>query len=388
MMNVLLFSDSYLPYVSGVVRSIETMVETLSKKGVRFFLVVPAYPDTYDVEDTHYRIASFAAPTAPAFRIPLFDTPGLRRWLRRIPADVIHVHSPFVMGLRGLREARRRGIPCLFTYHTRYDAYTHYVPLLGSLLSKPVGDYVQAFARRVDAVVVPSQELADQLAKKGIASVVVPTGVRAERLQGGAGESLRRALHLSTDQPVAISVGRLAKEKHLDLVLRAVASLSCEQRPVLILAGEGPARASLQRLAAQLGIEASVHFIGTLQGEALRDLYAAADFFVTASLTETQGLSAAEALTCGLPVVAVDAPGLRETVEKGVNGLLVSNDEKDFAAAVAAMTKDRALRQRLADGARVSAARWSAERSADVLFQLYEQLTSPTRFSQGLLFTQ
>ncbi|MBE3555774.1 MAG: glycosyltransferase [Firmicutes bacterium] len=386
-MNILLFSDSYLPYVSGVVRSIEMMVETLSEKEVRFFLVVPAYPGTYDVERTHYRVASFAAPTAPAFRIPFFDTPGLRRWLRQIPADVVHVHSPFVTGLRGLREARRRSIPCLFTYHTRYGAYAHYVPMLGRSLSKPIDDYARAFARRVDAVVAPSRELADQLAEAGVAAVVIPTGVRAEHLQGGAGELFRRKFHLSANQAVAISVGRLAKEKHLDFVLRALAHLGPEQRPVLLLAGEGPARGPLQQLALRLGIEASVHFVGTLQGEALRDLYAAADFFVTASLTETQGLSAAEALTCGLPVVAVDAPGLRETVENGVNGLLVSNDENHFATAIATMTKDRTLRQRLADGARTSAVRWSAERSASLLLELYEQLANSTPFSHRLLFT-
>ena len=216
--------------------------------------------------------------------------------------DLVHIQTPFVAHYRGLELARRFGVPAVETYHTFFEEYLfHYVPFL------PKG-WLRAAARRfsrtqgnsVAALVVPSTAMREVLGGYGVTTPmhVVPTGIPLAEFGGGDGARFRARLGIAAATPLLLFVGRVAHEKNIGFLLRAL-ELAKQQVPGLemVIAGEGPAEASLRREAARLGLAARVHFVGYLDRKgALLDCYAAADAFVFASRTETQGLVLLEAM--------------------------------------------------------------------------------------------
>ncbi len=377
-MRVLMVSDVYFPRVNGVSTSMETFRAALAAEDVEVRLVVPRYAAEAD-EALVTRI--------PAHRLPLDPEDRLMRWraLREAvraaatDCDLVHIQTPFLAHYAGLESARRARRPVLATYHTFFEEYLyHYAPLVpAGWLKRLARRFSRTQCNALDGVVVPSTAMRDRLAAYGVTVPmhVLPTGIPLGQFQGGDGRRFRRDHGIDDGRPVALYVGRVAHEKNIGFLLEVVANARrAIPELLLLITGEGPAVESLRARVAALGLEPNVAFLGYLDRQTtLRDCYAAADTFVFASRTETQGLVLLEAMAVGLPVVALAAMGTRDILGAGRGCLTPPDAPEAFAEALCALLTDRPRREALAREAKAYAAEWSAERMAARLAALYRR---------------
>jgi 1,2-diacylglycerol 3-alpha-glucosyltransferase len=367
-----LFTNNYLPFCGGVTISVETLRRGLEARGHEVWTFAPRFPGTPETDPRVVRFPSIPAATYPEFALAVPWTPRIGRQVSGLGLDVFHAHHPFLLGPAARRLARRRGRPLVFTYHTRYEKYAHYVPLTRPLVEAAAVRLSTRFAASADAVVAPSTMIRDQLRSRGVTApiAVVPTGVDLARFRPADRAVARRALGLTTAGPVVLYVGRLDREKSVDRVLLAfdrIAGTLGEAQ--LWLVGQGKEAESLRRFARGLAAGDRVHFAGVRAHEGLAAWYQAADLFLFASETETQGLVLAEAAACGLPAVAVIAPGCEEVVQDGATGVLTKSDPAALAEAAIGLLLDD--ERRAAMGTR---ARHVAEGAFDVALQISRTL--------------
>ncbi|MDP2354749.1 MAG: glycosyltransferase, partial [Beijerinckiaceae bacterium] len=360
-----------------------TFRDDIQSLGHECVLIAPEYPHPAEGADdaTIVRIPSWRVPFDPEDRLLVW--PRLMTWAGQLKPgafDVIHVQTPFTAHYAGVRLAHRIGAPLVETYHTYFEHYLHhYVPALPAALTK-------TFARRLTVsqcnatahVISPSQQMADALRAYGVARpiTVLPTGLPASAFVKG--DRLRfRALHnISYERPVALFVGRIAHEKNIDFLLRMLVELRKIVPDVLMLiAGEGPAERHVKGRVQSLGLGANVQLLGNMdRGQTLRECYRAADVFVFASRTETQGLVLLEAMAQGTPVVSTAVMGTADVLSDMKGATISPEDEAVFARLTADLLSapdKRAVRSCLAEG---DASAWSSRRFAKRLISLYESL--------------
>lgn len=365
-MHVLMLSDVYFPRINGVSTSMETFRREFEAAGDTVTLIVPDYPGAVE-EPGIIRIPSHGLPLDPEDRrMDYSPILALAPELAARGVDLVHIQTPFLAHYAGVALARRLGVPCVETYHTLFEEYFHhYIPFLPKALLRAV---TRNLSRRqcdaVDAVIVPSSAMAERLTSYGVATPreIIPTGIPLERFGQGNGPLFRQHLGLGPEVPIALYVGRVAGEKNIDFLLRAhQQALTALPELRLVVAGEGPALAGLKKLAQKLGTTARVCFVGYLdRSRELPDCYAAADAFVFASRTETQGLVLLEAMAEGTPAVALALMGTRDILDPGQGAVVPRDDVGDFAAHLTALLADTVRRQRLAQEAREYVRQWSA----------------------------
>lgn len=374
-----LFTEIYRPVVNGVVASVETLAEGLRGRGHQVYCFAPHMPGYVETNGPVVRIPSLPLPTRTPYRLvlPLVSRRDLNAVIKRL--SVVHVHSPFVTGWMGVRYARRYGMPLVYTYHTQLEAYAHYVPFEANATRFAASQLTRTFANLVDAVVVPTPAMADRLKELGVRvrMEVVPSGIDVAHFAAGKrDENLRGRLGVRPGERLLLSVGRLGKEKNLELLLHALA-IASDPSLKLAIAGDGPHRQALEENARAGGIAGATHFLGVVGREALPDLYASADAFVMPSTTETQGLVLAEALAAGALVVAADAPQNRDVL--GGAGKLVAPVAEAFARALCDVPMARESAE--AEAARTAAQRFAGNRQIDRMLALYESLMRPARIA-------
>lgn len=377
MLRVGVFTDSYRPYMSGVVRSIETFRKELEKRGVSFFIFAPRYRNCVP-EERVYRFFAVPAPTNPDFTLAIPLSFRIGQTLRSLKLDLVHVHSPFFLGSLGARWARRLGLPVVFTYHTLYEEYVHYFPFWRKMARVVTRRYTVGFCNQCDLVLAPSEAIREYLLRFGVRApvTVLPTGIELGAFRGGDGRAFRQRWDIGPEDKVLLYVGRLGREKNISFLLRAFGEVVRRLDSArLVLVGGGPARDELVREAAGLGLAGKIIFTGPVAPEGVKDCYAGADLFVMASLTETQGLVVGEAKAAGLPTVAVRAQGVSEMVNEGVDGFLTPHDERVFAEVVCRVLTDPHLYHRLRQGALVKAEDLASTRLAERLWDQYWRLT-------------
>ncbi|KUK36114.1 MAG: 1,2-diacylglycerol 3-alpha-glucosyltransferase [Thermacetogenium sp.] len=374
-MKIGVFTDSYRPYVSGVVRSIETFSRELRRLGHEIYLFAPHYPQTKGEKEVNvFRFPSFHTPFNPEFYIALPFPRRVVRYASGLGLDVIHVHSPFMLGQAGARLARSLDLPLVFTYHTLYDQYLHYAPLAGKLAKRGIIAYARNFCNRCDLVITPTGVIREMLFGYGVQKpvVAIPTGIYPERFRDGDPDFLNKNFGVPPDKRVLLFVGRIGKEKNLAFLMRAFALVSRQvDDAVLVLVGSGPEEAALRRMAYTLGVGDRVVFTGRLPPEVVAGAYAGAYLFAFPSVTETQGLVLVEAMAAGLPVVAQAAFGSLAMVQDGVTGYLCRGGEEEFAAKVLELLDDSDLHRRMAEAAAQWAWKLSAEKMALRLEKAY-----------------
>lgn len=343
--------------------------------------MVPAYPQLTTPEDHVLRVPARPVPFDPEDGIMSWR--ALRSCLAQVPGDqcdLVHIQTPFLAHYAGLKLARARRVPVVATCHTYFEDYLHhYMPLLPGFAGGWLARAVMARQlNAVDAVVSPSEQVRQRLLEYGVSRPihVIPTGMTDDRFVAGSGARFRAQFGIAPTRPLVLNVGRVAHEKNLGFLLRMFAHvLHFERDALLVIAGEGPARKSLEGEAQRLGIATSTRFVGNLDRErGLNDCYAAADAFVFASRTETQGLVLLEAMAQSRPVVSTACLGTRSVLTSGSGACVVEEQESDFAAAVAHVLNDRDLAVRMGEKARAWAAQWSSSAQAERMARLYEQL--------------
>lgn len=379
--EVLLISDVYFPRVNGVSTSIRTFRRDLESLGCASWLVAPAYPESWPDDERVLRQPSRYLVFDPEDRLMTGRAAENACLALRGRIDVVHIQTPFAAHRIGLRVARALGLKAVETYHTFFEEYLHhYLPVLPRW---PLRGLARAVSRRqcnaVDAVVAPSQQLAQVLRDYGVSTQidVIPTGLDLKELEGGNRAAFREQYRIAPDRPVMLLVGRVAHEKNIGFLLSVLAEVRKSVPDVLfVIAGEGPALPGLRRSVAETGLGDNVLFVGYLdRREGLLDCYRAADVFVFASPTETQGLVLLEALALGVPVVSTAVLGTKDVLQGPGGAIVVEEEVGAFARAVFEVLKTRELRERLAaQGRGYVAARWSGAETARKLLDLYERL--------------
>jgi 1,2-diacylglycerol 3-alpha-glucosyltransferase len=364
-----LFTNNYLPFCGGVTISVETLRCGLERRGHEVWLFAPRFPGYTDETPRVIRVPSVPAATYPEFALAIPWGPRLARRVRALGFDVFHAHHPFLLGPAARRFARRAGRPLVFTYHTRYEKYAHYVPLTRPLVEAAALGLSTRFAASADAVLAPSGLVREQLRARGVSTpvTVVPTGIDLERFRPGDRTAARRELGLGADDPLLLYVGRLDREKSVDRVLLAFERIAGTLPAArLWLVGQGKESQALQRRAVASPAGDRIYFAGVREHARLAAWYQAADLFLFASETETQGLVLAEAAACGLPAVAVLAPGTDEVVRDGESGILTKGDAAALAEAAIGL---------LLDGPRRAGMRARARLVAETEFDVERQIT-------------
>ena len=382
-MRILFISDVYFPRVNGVSTSIRTFRDDLYSQGIEARLIAPRYATAAPTlaERDVLRVAAAAVPKDPEDRRMRWG--ALTRTLDALPAedfDLVHIHTPFVAHYAGVRCARRAGVPCVATYHTFFEEYLHhYVPALPRALGRfAARHFTRSQCAAVQALIAPSEPMRTVLLDYGVTTPihVLPTGLAADRFRAGNGAAFRAQARIAPQRPLLTYIGRVAHEKNIGFLVQVFARVLAEvPEALLVIAGEGPARESLRAQVTSLGLSAQVHFAGYLERDTeLLDCYAAADVFVFASRTETQGLVLLEAMAQGTPVVSTAELGTRSILVPGSGALVVPEDAGEFAAAVVRVLRDAKLRAELSDHGRAYARSWSSAAMARRLAELYGQL--------------
>ncbi len=374
-MRIAIFSNAYLPSISGVVNSIMLFRKGLIAAGHEVHVFAPEY-EKYEDEEPYI------------FRFPALDLSGqldvslivpiknlIESAVRGVKPALIHSQHPIWMGDLAVSFARALNIPLVFTFHTQYEKYAqHYAPIAPKLAGLITDEVVKRYLRNCQHVVVPTESIREMLAKdygieRGVS--VVPTPVDLVKFQDIQPDKVRVSFGLEGKE-VLLFVGRLAREKGLDLLLQAF-TLIQEQRPGvrLLLLGRGPYEDALKAKLAKLGFKDFVILAGAVPYEDVPDYYAAADLFVFPSTTETQGLVIIEAMAAGLPVVAVRAPGAVDILAEG-GGVLTENKPETFAREVVDILADPGRQRELSDEARRAVQRYSISDAAARMLDAYE----------------
>jgi 1,2-diacylglycerol 3-alpha-glucosyltransferase len=380
-MRILMISDVYFPRVNGVSTSIQTVAREFVQKGHEVALIAPDYgrhePEPFKI----IRIPSRYLPLDPEDRIlrPR-RVAALGQELATEAFDIVHIHTPFVAHYSGLALSQRLNIPVVESYHTFFEQYLDkYIPFVPSAwLRFGARRFSAAQCADVDALAVPSYAMLEVLRSYGVKTPaeVIPTGVELDQFAEGKGERFRQQHGIEQQRPVLVHVGRLAFEKNVDFLVRVLMLVRCSVPNVLlVIAGEGPARSSLEGMVAREGLQQSVLFVGYLGREGpLEDCYCAGDAFVFASRTETQGLVLLEAMALGVPVVSTAVMGTREVLRADHGCLIAEDEEADFAEKAVQILLDCGLRQRLSAEAKRYAREWSAPLMAGRMLWFYRRV--------------
>lgn len=376
-LKIAIFSDSYIPVLNGVSISIRDLVSELRNQGHSVHIFTARAPGGYrDSDPNVHRFLAMETPWTRQYPLVLPPVYPMIGTFRREHFDIIHTHTPFTVGFVGLRWGQSHGIPVVATYHTLYDKYAHYIPYFPKrYIRYKIAKHTNFYYNQVQHVITPSDASARWLVRHSVKSpiTVIPTAPAPPEFMEKA--VARHHLNLPINRTILLTVGRIALEKNVRTLLEA-AALVFRSHPeaMLVLVGDGPYRAEAQRLASQLGIGDRVRFDGFVPREQVDAYYAAADLFLFASVTETQGLVVNEAMAYSLPAVVVNGGGAGASVLSGENGLLVSNDPAAIGQAVETILHDEALYAAMAKRAAQTGRGYGLAEMASRVLAIYEQV--------------
>lgn len=355
-MRILFVTDQYLPMIGGVPIVVHRLATNLASREHRVWIAAPSATrhSSYALEQNVrvYRFASFEWPTYEGQRIPLWPFVTLHTLLKKINPDIIHIHSPIVMGTLAQLLAGHFRKPIIATNHylsvNTLPALAS-VPFIGTCISLFTHAYLTGLYSHCTFITSPTQTGLDLLHTQGLhtPAAVISNGIDTHQFSPGPpAPFLRTRLQLPETQPLILHVNRLSSEKRVEVLLRAIPSVQGNAHFVFV--GAGPDEMHLRKLATQPGIAHRVSFLGYVQDTDLLALRREAALFVIPSEAELQSLSTMEAMACGLPVIAANACALPELVHHGENGLLFSPGQSDeLAHHVDTLLQDEPLRTRM-----------------------------------------
>jgi 1,2-diacylglycerol 3-alpha-glucosyltransferase len=378
-MKISMFTNTYLPHVGGVARSVSTFAAELRRQGHLVQIIAPTFAEASEEADaTVVRVPAIQHFNGSDFsvRIPL---PGIiGEAISDFSPDIIHSHHPFLLGDAALRLARTMQLPLVFTHHTLYEQYTHYVPLDSPALKRFVIELATGYANLCNHVIAPSSSVKNLLLERGVKSdiTVLATGIDIDLFSRGDGRRFREQQGITDRTKVVGHVGRLAREKNLPYLAEAVANAVKElDRSCFLVVGTGDAEQEIRDILNGHGCAEQLIMPGSLTGEQLADAYAAMDIFAFASHSETQGLVLAEAMAASTPVIALKASGVEDVARHDVNGLVLAADAStdEFARALLALLDDSDRLATLSRAARTTADEFSKENCTEHLAELYRE---------------
>jgi len=340
-MNILMMTNTFTPHVGGVARSIEQFSAQYRAWGHQVLVVAPEFDDIPAYEDQVIRIPAFRNFNHTDFSVVKPVPHFLLDTVEDFKPDIIHSHHPFLIGNMALRIAHVLEVPIVFTHHTKYEDYTHNMPVDNEGIKNFAINLATNYANTCDYIFAPSKSMEEIIVDRGVVTPidVVPTGVNTELFANGRGAEVRKSSGIPEDAFVVGHLGRISEEKNIEFLIRSVIRfLKNPEAPTnsrFLIAGTGPKLSTVDRLFAKAGLTDRLHKLGMVDKSAVPDAFHAMDVFAFSSLSETQGMVITEAMTTGTPVIALDAPGVRDVLNDGENGcLLMKQDETLFENAL------------------------------------------------------
>jgi glycosyltransferase involved in cell wall biosynthesis len=380
-MKILMMTNSYFPYLGGLEQSLHLFSQELREFGHEVMIAAPGPACDYDRRENVVRLPAFHHRDAKGIEFSInYPLPGIfSKIMKEFRPDIIHSHYPFFMGDFALRLSRQYHVPLVFSYHIMFEHYIHYLPVHNEGIKRFLITLAAGYANMSQQVIAPSQSVKNILLKRRIKTpiTVVPTGIDVKAFAKGNARSFRRRSKIPADALVIGHVSRLAPEKNLDFMIPALVEiLKKNLRIHVLMVGRGPSVPMIRKEFKQAELSKRLHLTGYLEGQDLIDAYHAMDVFAFASLSETQGIVLTEAMAAGIPVVAINAPGVREVVKNYFNGRLIPRpDQQKFAKALEWVLKRPAARLKaIKQCAQMSAGSYSIENCTAHMLRIYKRL--------------
>jgi glycosyltransferase involved in cell wall biosynthesis len=376
-MNILMMTNTYTPIVGGLERSVKVFSDEFRKRGHKVLIITPEFDDMPQHEDGVIRIPAIKHFNHTEYSVKL-PIPGLlKNILDEFKPDIVHSHFPYLIGDTAMRVAAKREIPLIFTFHSLYEKYTHYVPGDSIAMKRFALALSIGYANLCDYVIAPSESMIRILKQRGVIKplTVIPTGIYPAKYQNGDGLSIRKEFHIPRHDFVIGYYGRIEKEKNIDFLAEVIGEYMQKNKHThFLLVGKGSKADDIKYRLWDYRVGSRVHATGVLHDQRLTDSYYAADVFAFSSLSETQGIVLAEAMACGLPIVAIDAPGSRDIIKDTYNGRLIPDvDKHAFLDALDWLHQlSETDRQRLKDCARKTALAYTMDECVNKVLDVYQ----------------
>lgn len=335
-MNIGLFTDTYFPQINGVATSTKILEKELSRLGHKVYIFTNADPNAHEALPYVFRLPSMPFVFLTSHRVTILYPPKLLVNMKKFKLDIIHTQTEFPIGIFGKLSAKFLKIPSIHTYHTMYEDYVHYVAK-GHLISpKMAQQYSKIFCNRSDAVITPVEKSKDSLLSYGVKKPVsvIPTGLEfepfsREKYTQKDLDDVKRQYNIPLDAPIVVSVGRVAQEKSLDVLIKAFPKLLSKlPNAKFVIVGNGPKIQEYTELCKKLEIENAVIFTGPRPWEEIGKYYQLGDVFASASTSETQGLTYIESMAAKVPVVAKKDRSIESVIIEGKTGYYFEKDEE------------------------------------------------------------
>lgn len=385
-MNIGIFTDCYFPQINGVVSSVMTLRDELVKRGHHVTIITVKVPGHVDTTPDIIRIQSIPFSKWNEFRIGVPVYVSIYRKIKALKLDLIHTHTEVSVGMVGRIMARRLNIPVIHTYHTMYEDYTHYVMPFkikrGEWIAKRfMITASKHYINKTDGVIAPSNKTKNALLRYGIKNeiFILPTGIKLEQFPQYAKDdpkiaAMKRELGLTGDEHVILLLGRMSIEKNMQMVIGQARTIQERVPNVRILiVGEGPYRSDLESLSHKLAVEDVCQFVGRVPWEDVGYYYAMADLFISASKTETQGLTIFEAIASRVPVVVYDDENITEYVEQNVSGRLFK-DEAELVRSIEYMLTNPEVKNQMVEEAYKRIERVSCDQFGENALRIYKHV--------------
>jgi len=381
-MRIGMFTKSYVPTPDGVAYYVKGIQDAMSAMGHEVYIFTNTEHASQPFSDKNniIRFPSLPFLPYPEYRVALFPFKKARKIAREKELDIIHIHTPFILGTTGYLAGKKEGIPRVATFHTNF------VEMKGSLDGKILNEmfdvgwkYSKVLFKNCDAVIAPTQKMADLLISEDVCNSVnvVWNGVDPEQFNDP--ENKNRDISrfdIPEKRPIILFLSRVTRDKGVYTLLDASEKLYKEHGAVILVAGTGPEKTLLEAEAKRMGAEDRFRVLGYVSDEEKLGLYAQADVFVLPSKAETFGIVLLEAMASGTPVVAADSGGITEVVTDGENGLLFEYDDHEaLAEKLGNILTDAKLRAKLVDNGRTFVNKKATiEESAKKTLAIYESL--------------
>lgn len=376
-MRIGFFTDAYLPQINGVATSIEELRGSLVTRDHKVYIIVPSYPKFKDNCPDVLRLRSVRLWKNPELRVSYMFPDKILQKVLSLDVDIIHGFSGGATPSLGLTLAKLKRKPYVFTYNTRWNKYTHYI-LNGKIIKpKAMERMVRIYCNVCDHIIAPAQYVKDELISFGVKKpiTVIPNGVNITKFKPAKNNDLKEKLGFKESDKIVLCVARLAKEKSIDFLIKTFSEFSkTNPDTYFVIAGDGPEKGNLQKLIGKLKIGNKIIMLGMIPYADIPKIYNGADVFIFASQTETEGMIVPEAMSSGLPVLAVRDRVFEQFIESGKDGILVEKNKDEFNQNLEKLLKDKNLRKTIGKNARKKIEQFSLNEIAKKFENLYKQL--------------
>ncbi len=334
-MNIGIFTDTFEPQINGVVTSIKTSIEFLEENHTVYVFCPNVKPKIKSSEKV-WRFPSVVYPFQKEYRLVFPFNKRLSK-IKDLNLDILHIHTPFTMGFIGLRIGKKLNIPVIHTYHTYFEKYLHYFPILPETwVYKYAKKESERFCNSCDKIIVPTNEMKELLETYDITKelVTIPSGINCYQPSPEELQQFKQK-HMNQSELNCLFVGRVGLEKNIHFLIDAFKTIKKSINTVhLTIVGDGPERKNIETKIAELGLSSDVTFTGYLNKKEVFCAYNIADLMLFPSITETQGLTAVESIMSGTPVIGINKMGIKNVISNGVSGVLTNEDINEYSEAV------------------------------------------------------